>query len=82
METEDYKGSKVWSGIYNSAQRVENVTCMGYSDPWIQDRTQNFTHKNYGIGDFSLDYQNFIIKMTFSEVAFIAIPAITTRTPY
>jgi len=54
------------SPLYVSHRYGNKVSRIGFSHPMIQDRTQNFIHKNFGIGNFSIGYQNFYNKYTYS----------------
>jgi hypothetical protein len=54
------------SPLYVSHRYGNKVSRIGFSHPIIQDRTQNFIHKNFGIGNFSIGYQNFYNKYTYS----------------
>ncbi len=51
--------------LYVGYRRGNSVTRIGINNPWVQDRTQNFIHKNFGIGNFSIGYQNFYNKYDY-----------------
>jgi hypothetical protein len=48
--------------LYISHRSGNRVSRIGFSNPMVQDRTQNFIHKNFGFGNFGFGYQNFYNK--------------------
>jgi len=57
-------GSWIGGLVYNAPGYVgfrngNSVTRVGYSSRWVQDRTQNWIHRNFGIGKTSFGYQNY-----------------------
>ncbi|MBN2728559.1 MAG: hypothetical protein JXR53_04980, partial [Bacteroidales bacterium] len=43
-----WKNGQVWSSpLYLGYRNGNTITRIGVSNPWIQDRTQNFMHKNF-----------------------------------
>ena len=48
------------SPLYLGIKNGNSITRIGYNHPWIQDRTQNFIHKNTGFG-----HQNFYNKYDY-----------------
>ena len=56
-----WKDGQVWSApFYVGLRQGNTVTRIGYSDKWVQDRTQNFIHKNFPPG-----YTNFFNRYDF-----------------
>ena len=44
---------------YIGFRNGNEITRFGYSSRWVQDRTQNFIHRNFGINQLSFGYQNY-----------------------